>query len=92
MVGRSVTGMAIGQNVRRWIVSVSQEDTDPYAFGPYTERKARELADAFNEQIECGLFDGEGWIHAGAYPIRNPQSITRLLAEYGKTPLRKSAA
>lgn len=80
--------MMIGENVRRWTVSISMEETDPLVFGPYTQRKARELADGFNEQIERGVFEDEGWIHASATPIRNPQSVTAMLAEFGKTPKR----
>lgn len=71
-------------NVRKWLVGISQEDSDPHHFGPYTERKARELAEGFNARIEAGVFEDEGWIHAGAFPIRNPQSVKAMLAEYGK--------
>lgn len=78
----------IGANVRSWVVNIAQDDDDALYFGPYTRRKARELADAFNVQIERGVFEGEGWIHAGAMPIRNPQSVTAMLAEFSKTPVR----
>lgn len=80
--------MMIGQNVRRWIVNVAQEEDDPLVFGPYTERKARELSEAFNEQIERGVFEGEGWTYSTAMPIRNPQSVSAMLSEFGKTPKR----
>jgi hypothetical protein len=76
----------IGDQVRCYIVSVSMEDDDPIVFGPYTKRKAHELADTFNARVEAGLFtDREfGWIHAGAQRIDNPQSVKGMLHEFGK--------
>lgn len=79
----------IGDQVRRYVVSISQEDagTD-HIYGPYTKRKARELSAAFNEQIERGTFEGEGYIYSTAEPIQNPQSVTAMLVEFGKKPRR----
>jgi len=78
----------IGDQVRRWVVSVSLEEDNPAVFGPYTERKARALVEGFNEQIERGTFEGYGWLHATTYPIQNPQSVTALVGEFGEKPKR----
>lgn len=73
-----------GKLVRRWVVSIKTENDDPLIFGPYTERKARELSDGFVEKIEAGVFEGEGWLHSTATPIRNPQTVNQILHEFGK--------
>lgn len=82
----------IGDQVRKYVVSISSENDDPLIFGPYTKRKAHELSAAFNEQIERGVFEGEGWIHSGAYPIRNPQTVRAMLIDFGKMPARAGAS
>lgn len=79
-------GILTGENVRAFVVNVSMEDDDPLIFGPYTRRKAFELADKFNEKIEAGAFDDRafGWIHATAMRIDNPASVRGMLREFGK--------
>ncbi len=67
-------------NVRNYTVSVSSEDEDPFIFGPYTERRARELADLFNQRIDR---EQHGWIHATALRIANP-GIRDMLREFGQ--------
>jgi len=81
----------IGDQVRRWVVNVAMEEDDPLVFGPYTERKARALCEGFVEQIERGAFEDYGWMHATAYPIKNPQSVTAMLAVFGERPKRASS-
>ena len=53
--------MMIGQNVRCFVVNISTDEDDPMIFGPYTRRKAEELAAKFNERIDKDNF---GWIYA----------------------------
>lgn len=75
----------IGENVRAFVVNVAMEDDDPLIFGPYTLRKASELADKFNERVDAGDFEeSHGWIHATAKRIDNPQSLRGMLREFGK--------
>lgn len=76
----------VGQNVRCYTLNIANETDDPMIFGPYTERRARALAEQFNNQIEAGTFEGEGWMHATAMRIWNPTKIRDVLAEFGKEP------
>lgn len=72
-----------GERVRCFVLHVSMSDDDPMIFGPYTERKARELADAFNARIEDGDFATFEWIHATAKRIANPARLRDVLREFG---------
>lgn len=78
-------------NVREWVVTVSHELGDPLVFGPYTKRKARELRDGFNEQIERGAFEGEGWLFATVRRISNPMNVSAMLKGFGKKPVKAAA-
>jgi len=71
----------IGHNVRNYVVAVNTENDDPLVFGPYTQRKARELEKQFNDRIDK---DQHGWINASAYPIQNPQTVKQMLREFGQ--------
>lgn len=70
-----------GENVRCYVVSVSTDLDNPLIFGPYTRRKAKHLAEAFNASINEDDF---GWIHATAMRIANPPSVRQLLHEFGQ--------
>ena len=71
-------------NIRNWVVSISTDEDNPAVFGPYTRRKAEELADGFNTRIGGTEVEGQyTFILAGAHPIRNPQSVRALRTEMG---------
>lgn len=76
---------------RNWVVAISQEDADAVIYGPYSERRARELRD----QIERA-FAKAGRIAAGApggaaggdvfaitaYPLYS-DNVTQICTDYG---------
>ena len=72
-------------NVRDHLVHVrTDEEESPQVFGPYTRRKAEELAAGFNARIEGNEVEGAyTFIHATAFRVPNPQSVAALRREMG---------
>lgn len=58
---------------RNWIVSLSQEMDNPFIMGPYTERRAQQVAEAINKRNERRSDEDKlgDFLYASAYPIRN---------------------
>lgn len=80
-----------------WVVSISSETEDPLIFGPYTETRARELAEkieariqrdqeenevSYDEETETYSGGDSGYIAANAYPLDNP-GIRAICDELG---------
>lgn len=61
-------------SLRNWVVSTNTELNDPLIFGPYSERRARQIAMAINRHAARRTADEQenDWLHATAYPLRNP--------------------
>lgn len=73
----------------RWIVSVSSENDDPLVFGPYSRKKAEELAEKFNASVEARSEDESlgAWMWATAYPITSA-GITEIREAFGLRRVR----
>lgn len=59
-----------------WVVAIHDigaSDTEPYETGPYSERRAKQIQEAFNRKREDW-----GW-YASAYPLEQ-KTITELVA------------
>lgn len=69
----------MSERSRDHVVSVTVGGTDePLIFGPYTRRRAEELAAKFNERVDHSAF---GYVNAVASRINNP-GIEGMLAQF----------
>lgn len=67
---------------RNWVVGIAINDTDDAIYGPYTERRARELAGQAERAFE--RVGRDDIISINAYPIQ-PYNVTEILDDFGET-------
>lgn len=76
---------------RNWVVSISQEDSDNVIYGPYSERRARQLRDQIERafaragRLALGVPGGAagGDVFAiTTYPLYS-DNVTQICTDYG---------
>lgn len=57
-----------------WVVSISIEDDNPSVYGPYSERRAKQIKESFNRREDKRSDDERAgnFLYASAYPLINP--------------------
>lgn len=66
---------------RNWVVGITVEDTDEAIYGPYSERRARQLAAQTDRAFDRAGRDDI--IAVIAYPIQ-PYNVTEILNDFGE--------